>query len=182
MRGPVGNLVATQYARFYNSLNTDPGAGHTHPDAASFCFFGGGEWLISEPAYFKRSTFFENTLIVDSTKGQYGDTPTGSPNFLPLTNVIPYLTQVSSTPALDVMIGEAAPAYASSVGVQSFQRHILFAKPDVLVVADRVQMNNTSHTTDLYFHSLNTNALVKQADGSLLTTTPFRSRPAALIC
>lgn len=168
--GAVGSFVPAYFGNYFNNLNGDPGTGHSHPDAGSFCFFANGEWLMPEPSYVLRSTLFENTLIVDGA-GQYGGPPAAYPTFSPLTTNIPALLYVNSTASLDTVVADATTAYPSSLGVQSFQRHVLFAKPDVLVVADSVQMNNTSHKLQLYFHLLNTNSVVKQPDGSLLVTS-----------
>ena len=170
--GPWGLYVPAHYADYFNgNNNASPAAGHNHPDEGSFCFFAGGEWLITEPGYYTRSTCYENTLIVDGN-GQNGETPSQSFNFSPLTTNVPSLTYASSTAALDTLVGDATSVYASSLGVQSFQRHILFVKPDILIVGDNVRMNSTGHALDLYFHLPNTNSVVAQGDGSLLATTP----------
>ncbi len=169
--GPAGAYVPAQYGDIFNASGTAPGFGHNHPDAGSFCLYGAGQWLISEPGYFTRSTFYENTLIVDSTNGQDGETLAqafGSP----ITTNNPSLTYVNSTPTLDTIVADATAAYVSTLGLQSFQRHVLFVKPNILLVGDSIQMNSTNHTLDLYFHLFNTNSVTVLTNGSLLSTTP----------
>ncbi len=53
---------------------------------------------------------------------------------------------------LDYFVGEAAPAYAASQAVRQFTRHMLFVKPNVLVVFDDIQLSQ-SLPMELRFHT-----------------------------
>ena len=44
------------------------------------------------------------------------------------------------TPHLDVMIGEAADCYPPELGVRRATRQLAFAKPDVMLLSDRVSL------------------------------------------
>jgi hypothetical protein len=169
--GPAGAYVPAQYGDIFNANGSAPGFGHNHPDAASFCLFCGGEFVIPEPGYYTRSTFYENTLIVDNN-GQDGET-LGQQSAYPITTNNPFLCYVSSTPTLDTMVGDATAAYNATLGLQLFQRHILFVKPNILLVGDNIQMNSTSHTVNLYFHLTNTNSVLALNTNSLLATDPL---------
>ena len=49
------------------------------------------------------------------------------------------------------MVGEAANAYPPTLGLKKFVRHLLFLKPDVLVVADDIETDAPRQLT-LSFH------------------------------
>ena len=175
--GSAGAILPAQYGDVFTANATSPGFAHNFPNEGSFCFFGNGDWLIEEPGYVNRDTYFENTLIVDGNC-QSGETNSGGLakglNF-PITTNNPSLTYVSSTPTLDTMVGDATTAYVSTLGLTLFQRHILFVKPNILLVGDNIQVDSTNHTLDLFFHLNNTNSVTVLTNGSLLSTTPNTS-------
>ncbi|MHC4521191.1 MAG: heparinase II/III domain-containing protein, partial [Planctomycetota bacterium] len=47
------------------------------------------------------------------------------------------ITAFETTPALDVVIGDATDSYAE--GVELFKRAIIFVKPDLIIVYDRLK-------------------------------------------
>ncbi len=49
------------------------------------------------------------------------------------------------------MVGEAAPAYPPALGLRRFQRHLLFVKPDVLLVVDDIELA-APQDLELRFH------------------------------
>ena len=51
-----------------------------------------------------------------------------------------------STPTLDHCVGDATAAYPAELGLKRFVRHLLFVKPDVLIVLDDI---STEHEADL---------------------------------
>ncbi len=115
----------------------DLGGGHAHPNANAFAIFGGGEWLVAYPGYVRRMAEYENTLIVDG-KGQLGqDVKSGSWNAMPLlaNHLHPRVLKAESTPAFDHVAGDATSSYA---GLAKWQRHLLFLKPNTLLVLDDI--------------------------------------------
>jgi hypothetical protein len=117
----------------------DPGGGHVHPDANHFVVFGAGEWLIRDDGYQPKSTSQHNTLLV----GGHGQMGEGKQWFdgadLLALKAQPTILHVQSTPSLDHWTGDATAAYAPELGLKRFVRHVLFVKPDTLIVADEVQ-------------------------------------------
>jgi len=128
----------------------DLGGGHAHPNANAFAIFGAGEWLVAYPGYERRMGVYENTLIVDG-KGQLGqDIKLGYWNAMPLlTNHLhPRILKVESNPAFDYIIGDATPSYD---GLTKWQRHLLFIKPNTLLVLDEIAAPQ-EHDYKLLFH------------------------------
>jgi hypothetical protein len=137
---------------------------HTHRDANHFCLFGAGDWLIRNPGYGLRDTRFHNTLTVDG-RGQFGDP--GIPEPWPLEEGarFPRMVSVEANPQVDRMVGDATAAYPADAGLLSYQRELIFIKPDVLVVVDRVK---TDGARQLRINFLPEEQPVVQKDGSFL--------------
>ncbi|RTE10741.1 Ig-like domain-containing protein [Paenibacillus whitsoniae] len=145
------------------------GVDHVHPDANHFMIFGEGEWLIRDDGYADKRTSNHNTLLVDG-KGQLGE---GSQflNNIPLQSVHaePSIVKTVSTAVYDYMLGNAAQAYDSGLGLQKYQRHLLYMKPDILVVVDDIEVNEPKSLELRFFpESQNIQSL---GDGSYLTTS-----------
>ena len=129
----------------------DPGGGHVHPDANHFLLFGAGAWLIRDDGYRPKWTGQHNTLLIGG-RGQmgegaqwfHGDEPLGH-------KARPTIVLVRSTEAFDHMEGDATAAYAPGLGLQQFVRHLVFLKPDVLIVADEIRAEGDSEL-ELRFH------------------------------
>ena len=129
----------------------DPGGGHVHPDANHFVVFGTGEWLIRDDGYRAKWTGQHNTLLVDG-EGQMGEGKQWFDGSEPLAvKAQPRITRVYSSRTLDHIVGDAAAAYPARLGVQRFQRHLLFLKPDVLLVIDDIQLTEP-RALELRFH------------------------------
>jgi hypothetical protein len=121
------------------TFTRDPGGGHVHPDANHFVLFGAGDWLIRDDGYAEKWTVQQNTLVVDG-RGQAGEGEMWFEGDDALkAGARPRVLTADSTPALDHIAGEAAPAYPAELGLKRFTRHLLFLKPDVLIVADSVE-------------------------------------------
>jgi hypothetical protein len=75
------------------------------------------------------------------------------------------MVSVSSTPEVDRMVGDATAAYADDSGLHAYQRELIFIKPDVLVVVDRVTADRARDLSILFLPETNP---VKQPDGSYL--------------
>ncbi|MDH7568650.1 MAG: heparinase II/III family protein, partial [Armatimonadota bacterium] len=129
----------------------DPGGGHVHPDANHFVLFGQGEWLIRDDGYRDKWTRQHNTLLIDG-KGQLGEGHTWFNGSEPLAaKARPRILRAVSTPSLDHMVGDATEAYPKASGLRRFVRHLLFLKPDVLIVADDILLDQ-EQPLQLRFH------------------------------
>jgi len=129
----------------------DPGGGHVHPDAAHFVLFAGGEWLIRDDGYRAKWTGQHNTLLIND-KGQLGEGRmwfSGSEQLA--LKARPRITRALSTPGLDQITGDATEAYPRDIGLKHYVRHLLFLKPDVLIVIDDISLDQESDL-ELRFH------------------------------
>lgn len=130
----------------------DPGGGHVHPDANHFVIFGAGEWQVRDDGYQPKSTRPHNTLLVDGV-GQMGEGRQWFDGGEPLARKArPRVVGVESTPAVDHWTGDATAAYAPERKLTRFVRHLVFIKPDVLIVADDVETAAPA-SLELRFHT-----------------------------
>ncbi len=129
----------------------DAGGGHVHPDANHFVLFGAGEWLIRDDGYRAKWTGQHNTLLVDG-RGQLGEGSQWFDGAKPLAvKARPKIVRVSSSADLDQMTGDATEAYPSDLGLRRHLRHLLFLKPDMLLVCDEV-VTDKPRRLELRFH------------------------------
>ncbi|MDY0354653.1 MAG: DUF4962 domain-containing protein [Sedimentisphaerales bacterium] len=89
------------------------------------------------------STRSTNCITVNA-RGQRKHTPTAQGR----------ITAFETTPTIDVVVGDAGDAYESEAGVESFKRAILFVKPDLIVVYDRLRTSEPS-TFEYWLHAVN---------------------------
>lgn len=126
-------------------------AHHVHPDTNNFVVFAEGEWLIRDDGYRAKWTGQHNTLLIDG-EGQLGG---GGPIFDGIEphglQAQPRITRAVSTPALDHLTGDATEAYPRDTGLRHYKRHLLFLKPDVLLVLDDILLDE-AHELELRFH------------------------------
>ncbi|MCF7974126.1 MAG: DUF4962 domain-containing protein [Phycisphaerae bacterium] len=160
------------------AFDYDPGGGHVHPDAGHFVLFGAGEWLIRDDGYCAKWTGQHNTLLVDS-RGQLGEGKQwfqGAPSLA--VKARPEILRVASSPTLDQMSGDATQAYARDLGLRRYVRHLLYLKPDALLVCDEVTTDQP-RSLELRFHpesrqaARNGNAFVLRGDKSILRLEPL---------
>jgi hypothetical protein len=129
----------------------DPGGGHVHPDANHFVLFAAGQWLVRDDGYRAKWTGQHNTLLIDG-RGQLGEGKQWFQGAQPLAvKARPRVLRAASSPELDHIVSDAARAYPSDLGLQQFQRHLLFVKPDVLIVVDDIQLQKPREL-ELRFH------------------------------
>jgi hypothetical protein len=129
----------------------DPGGGHVHPDANHFVLFGAGEWLVRDDGYRAKRTGQHNTLLVGG-RGQLGEGRTwfnGSECLARKSR--PRVLRADCTPALDHLAGDATEAYPPEAGLKRFVRHLVWLKPDVLLVLDDVAAEGEADL-ELRFH------------------------------
>jgi hypothetical protein len=133
-----------------NNVEYDMGAAHVHPDVNHFSLFGNGEWLIKDDGYAYKYTSNHNTLLIDGI-GQMGD---GGEWFsgweYRQKNAKPTIKKAYTSTHFDHIIGEGAPAYTAARNVTKYTRHLIFMKPDVLIVVDDIALS-ASHAMELRF-------------------------------
>ena len=115
------------------------GPGHAHPDINGFSFFAHEQWLVLDPGYVREKwTRDENTLLVNG-RGQAGEGGVWL-DYMAFQNrePVPRILRAETNPKSDYVIGDAGNIYVDDAGVKHFRRHLLFLKPDVVVVLDDV--------------------------------------------
>ena len=141
----------------------DPGGGHVHPDANHFVLFGNGDWLIRDDGYRTKATAQHNTLLI-AGHGQLGEGAMWFQGAQALAvKARPRILSADSTPAFDHLVGDATEAYARTNGLKRFVRHLLFVKPNVLIVADDIALD-AARPLELRFHP--ENKTERAADGA----------------
>ncbi|MDF2922432.1 MAG: hypothetical protein K0R57_1346 [Paenibacillaceae bacterium] len=159
--------------------NTSPyvdwGAGHVHPDQNHFSWFGGGDWLMKDDGYSYKYTGSHNTLLING-KGQAGEDGVWFNGRIAHDAAVnnggkkSEIVKTEFTDDYDFMVGDATSAYPSVMGLDRYNRHLLYIKPDVLVVIDDIKLNQTSNLELRFFPD--SQYAVKLADGSVLVQNP----------
>ena len=124
---------------------------HTHPDQNHVSLFAGGEWLLRDDGWFGKYTAQHNTLVIDGGEQLGGGESIFDGAVLHALRREPRIVTAQSTPAFDHIAGDAAPAYPPETGLVRYVRHLLYLKPDVLIVADDIELD-TARDLDLFFH------------------------------
>jgi hypothetical protein len=126
---------------------------HVHPDKNGFTLHGSGEWLIRDDGTgsYGKYTIQHNTLMIDGHEQTGGGGPIFDGALLHAIGAMPEIKRVESNPVFDHIIGDATAEYAGDQGLKRFVRHLIFLKPDVLVVVDDIALDRV-HTLDLRFH------------------------------
>jgi hypothetical protein len=134
--GPfMGNRI-TQEAPF------DYGTGHQGADSGAFQVFANRQFWAIDPLYpgYKLTANY-NTMLFKGV-GQLGEQAAfGSAEALRFGH-FPQIIKAESGSAFDMVVGDVARAYHPALGLKKFRRHLLFVKPDVLLVADELKLDN----------------------------------------
>ncbi|MFD0959689.1 Ig-like domain-containing protein [Paenibacillus chungangensis] len=143
----------------------DWGSWHVHPDANHFVFHGNGEWLLRDDGYAYKHTSNHNTLLIDG-QGQFGEGKIGfTARELQQRKAKPTILKAEYGPIVDHIIGEASEAYPTSKGLTKYKRHLLYVKPDILIVVDDIETTEPREL-ELRFHPASQNAF-SMLDGSI---------------
>ena len=126
-------------------------AHHTHPDQNSFMLHGCGEWLIRDDGNYGKYTGQHNTLIIDGGEQLGGGDSIFDGVELHAMKQKPHVITALSTPSFDHIAGDASQAYPRVTGLRRFTRHLLYLKPNVLIVADDIALD-APHDLELRFH------------------------------
>lgn len=150
-----------------DDFSYDPGGGHVHPDAGHFIVFANGQWLIRDDGYQDKWTDQHNTLLIDGA-GQLGEGRTWfNGTECLLVKARPRIILASSSAELDHIAGDVTAAYPKSTGLEHFVRHLLFVKPDVLIVVDDIALDRSADL-ELRLHTESSDC--KQQDGGCVVT------------
>jgi len=150
-----------------DKLKFDAGSSHVHPDANNFVVFGNGEWIVRASGYAPKLTALENSLVIDG-KGQTGEGAMWFDATSSLTTKAhPKILQADSSPTLDHIVGDATDAYQKSSGLTRFVRHLIFVKPNVLIIVDDIVSEKLSEL-DLFFHL--EHEIEREKDGAFVGT------------
>jgi hypothetical protein len=150
-----------------SEFSYDPGGGHVHPDVGHFVLFANGQWLIRDDGYQDKWTDRHNTLLIDGA-GQLGEGHTwfdGTQCLLAKSG--PRTICANSGSELDHIAGDATEAYPKQSGLERFVRHLLFVKPDVLIVIDDIALDRTADL-ELRLHTESSDC--RKSDGCYLVT------------
>ncbi|OGG05411.1 MAG: hypothetical protein A3F83_02980 [Candidatus Glassbacteria bacterium RIFCSPLOWO2_12_FULL_58_11] len=121
----------------------DLGGAHGHPDAGSFQIFARGRFLAVDPGYtyFKR-TANHSTLIVKGQGQLGGEEPWFAAAEALEFHQRPAILETRSTPQADYVLADLAPAYHPALRLEKALRHFLYLKPDLLLIADQLALDN----------------------------------------
>ena len=120
------------------------GTGHVHPDLNHFSLLGRhGELLFVDDGYAKpKLTSNHNTLVVNG-EGQLGEGEDWFKDTAASRALRPAIKRAQTSAGLDYIVGDASLAYRPGAGVARFVRHLLFLKPDVLIVVDDIKLTRS---------------------------------------
>jgi acetyl esterase/lipase len=134
----------------------DFGTGHQDADSGSFQLFSHGEFLAIDPLYTGRERTEDHSTMLFKRHGQLGEQAAfGSMEALRFGHH-PEVVHVETTAQYDYVVGDVTRAYHPALGLGRFVRHLLFLKPDVLLVADEVALREEGVVHDFPPESLET--------------------------
>lgn len=121
------------------------GPGHGHPDINSFCLFSHSQWLAIDPGYtYLKETRNHNTVMVNG----FGQAGAGKKwlDFMAFEarQPAPAILRIESNPVFDYVLGDAGNIYVDEAKLKHFRRHLLFLKPDIVVIADDLEGKENS--------------------------------------
>ena len=141
---PLGGHMYAELCRKYGI----GGTGHNHPEQNHFVLFGRGELLADDPGYtYDKQTRNHNTVLVDG-KGQYGDGemwPRPNPG---RAHITAFITEGDVT----IAAGDAVSAYPPELGLTRFERTLVLAGRDLVVVCDRLAAGEPRRFSWLLHH------------------------------
>ena len=131
------------------------GGGHMAADAGTILVYAHGERMISDGGYAKKYTAFRNTVLVNG-KGQTGEC-NGEQDWFECSQLRrekrgPSLLRADCSKTMDYMIGQVAPAYGPEAGLKRYLRHLVYLRPDTIILVDELTAGKPS-TYELWFHA-----------------------------
>jgi len=134
----------------------DFGTGHQDADSGSFQVFSHGQFLAIDPLYTGQERTEDHSTMLFKGHGQLGEQNAfGSMEALRFGH-FPEIVHAETTDRYDYVVGDVTRAYHPALGLQRFTRHLLFVKPDVLLVADEVALREEGVVHDFTPEELQT--------------------------
>ena len=120
--------------------NRGYGPGHQQPNINHFVIYANGTWLAIDPGYTKlKETQNHNTILING----HGQAGAGGKwlDYMAFQNrePAPKITLAETTGDYDYIIGNAGNIYVDEAGLEYFERQLMFIKPDVIIIADRLK-------------------------------------------
>src|SRR5262245_11007010 len=134
--GPFMGMTHSKGAAF------DFGTGHEHLDAGSFQLFGRCEFLAIDPLYTGYKLTADHNTMLFKGRGQLGEQAGFASAEALRFGHYPEIVYAETTAAFDYVVGDVTRAYHPALGLARHVRHLLFVKPDVLLVADEVSLRD----------------------------------------
>lgn len=122
---------------------------HFLPEQNGFTLSYGRDYFV-QPAGLQsplHRTYNTTTMLVNG-QGQIGDSTKGAWT-LPADELSmdPHLADTFMLKTVDYVVGDATTSYPSGLGLTRFKRHMLYVRPDLLVVLDDMRASNPSTFT-----------------------------------
>ena len=150
------------------------GTGHNHPEQGHFFLFAQGEILAGDPGYtYKKETRNHNTILVDG-KGQLGDGemwPHPKPGRA-------HITSYTHKDGVTVVTGDATSAYPAELGLERFERTVVLAGPELVVIYDQLAAKEPRTFSWLLHHWGETES---EADARIVKVNDARLRVQPLL-
>ena len=149
-----------------DSARVDLGAAHAQPDAGSFQLFAHGRFLLIDPGYTHfKSTANHNTLLVKGS-GQLGE---NEPWFAGAEAIEfghrPKVLETLSTTTYDYILADLAGAYHPALNLGKALRHLIFLKPDILLVVDELSLGESGVLYSWPADTLELSGLLREEGG-----------------
>jgi len=122
------------------------GPGHQQPDINSFVIYAQNEWLAIDPGYtHPKETRNFNTILVNG----FGQAGAGGKwlDYMEFEsrNPVPEITYTETNKVYDYVIGDAGNIYLDEAELEYFRRHIIFLKPDIVIILDDLHARTESN-------------------------------------
>ncbi len=125
---------------------------HFHPDAGAITIHYGEQYFVHTPgAQYPKSFTRNSPTILVNGQPQIGDSTKGGgwPGDAYASHYYPHLADTFESKTVDYVIGDATRAYYPYVGLTQFERHLLFIRPKMIVMVDRLKATSPSTFTFL---------------------------------
>jgi hypothetical protein len=136
----------------------DYGTGHQDADSGSFQVFSHGRFLAIDPLYTGQERTQDHSTLLFKDHGQLGEQAAfGSAEALRFGHY-PEIVHSVTAPSYDYVVGDVTRAYHPALGLRRFIRHLLFVKPDLLLIADEITLREEGVVHDYPPETLRTAA------------------------
>lgn len=148
--GPMHGHKAQQYynQQFRAGLGRyhDIQGGHNHPDINSFQVYAYGRWLAIDPPYERPKWTRTHSTILVNGQGQLGEGKTWFDRDAALAaKASSSLIKAENSKDCDYLVGDSGNIYAEKLGLRKFLRHLVYVKPDVILILDELKASRQSH-------------------------------------